>query len=150
MRRCLLDFLKQAASPFTPMQICETPPNPLNKTWQWSVKTATKAAPVWYLLSLSHNTLNCHRCDVSSLLNRRTSSCWFLCFQDLLWLCVPWTCEMMGTLVNGRRGGRSPSLLMAALIACVLLLGFNYWVSNSRNVELQVCLPILELLTHWL
>ncbi|XP_043102002.1 LOW QUALITY PROTEIN: Golgi membrane protein 1-like [Puntigrus tetrazona] len=44
---------------------------------------------------------------------------------------------MMGALGNGRRGGRSPSLLVAALIACVLLLGFNYWVSNSRNVELQ-------------
>ncbi|KAL1269278.1 hypothetical protein QQF64_031567 [Cirrhinus molitorella] len=43
----------------------------------------------------------------------------------------------MGALGNGRRGGRSPSLLVAALIACVLLLGFNYWVSNSRNVELQ-------------
>ncbi|KAI2661277.1 Golgi membrane protein 1 [Labeo rohita] len=44
---------------------------------------------------------------------------------------------MMGALGNGRRGGRSPSLLVAALIACILLLGFNYWVSNSRNVELQ-------------
>uniref|UniRef100_A0A8B9LKJ8 Golgi membrane protein 1 n=1 Tax=Astyanax mexicanus TaxID=7994 RepID=A0A8B9LKJ8_ASTMX len=51
---------------------------------------------------------------------------------------------MMGALVNGRRGGRSPSLLMAALIACVLLLGFNYWVSNSRNVELQAKLLELE------
>lgn len=44
---------------------------------------------------------------------------------------------MMGALGNGRRGGRSPSLLVAALIACVLLLGFNYWVSSSRNIELQ-------------
>ncbi|XP_051526006.1 Golgi membrane protein 1-like [Myxocyprinus asiaticus] len=43
----------------------------------------------------------------------------------------------MVALGNGRRGGRSPSLLVAALIACILLLGFNYWVSNSRNVELQ-------------
>ncbi|KAL7884226.1 hypothetical protein AOLI_G00069960 [Acnodon oligacanthus] len=51
---------------------------------------------------------------------------------------------MMGALVNGRRGGRSPSLLMAALIACVLLLGFNYWVSSSRNVELQAKLLELE------
>lgn len=49
-----------------------------------------------------------------------------------LWL------SLMGALGNGRRGGRSPPLLVAALIACVLLLGFNYWVSNSRNVELQV------------
>lgn len=52
----------------------------------------------------------------------------------------------MGALGNGRRGGRSPSLLMAALIACILLLGFNYWVSNSRNIELQS--KILELEDH--
>ncbi|KAL6456773.1 hypothetical protein MHYP_G00353170 [Metynnis hypsauchen] len=51
---------------------------------------------------------------------------------------------MMGALVNGRRGGRSPSLFVAALIACVLLLGFNYWVSSSRNVELQAKLLELE------
>ncbi len=44
----------------------------------------------------------------------------------------------MGALGNARRGGRSPSLLVAALIACILLLGFNYWVSSSRNIELQV------------
>ncbi|XP_067269185.1 Golgi membrane protein 1 [Pseudorasbora parva] len=50
---------------------------------------------------------------------------------------------MMGALGNGRRGGRSSSLLLAALITCILLLGFNYWVSNSRNVELQS--KILEL-----
>lgn len=50
---------------------------------------------------------------------------------------------MMGALGNGRRGGRSPSLLMVALISCILLLAFNYWVSNSRNVELQS--KILEL-----
>ncbi|XP_035391903.1 Golgi membrane protein 1 isoform X1 [Electrophorus electricus] len=50
----------------------------------------------------------------------------------------------MGALGNGRRGGRTPSLLFAALIACVLLLGFNYWVSNSRNVELQAKLLELE------
>ncbi|XP_057212568.1 Golgi membrane protein 1 isoform X1 [Triplophysa rosa] len=50
---------------------------------------------------------------------------------------------MMGALGNGRRGGRSPSLLVAALIACILLIGFNYWVSNSRNIELQS--KILEL-----
>ncbi|CAM4714139.1 unnamed protein product [Leuciscus chuanchicus] len=50
---------------------------------------------------------------------------------------------MMGALGNGRRGGRSSSLLLVALISCILLLGFNYWVSNSRNVELQS--KILEL-----
>uniref|UniRef100_A0A8C2F028 Zgc:56525 n=1 Tax=Cyprinus carpio TaxID=7962 RepID=A0A8C2F028_CYPCA len=53
---------------------------------------------------------------------------------------------MMGALGNGRRGGRSPPLLVAALIACVLLLGFNYWVSNSRNVELQS--RMLEMESH--
>ncbi|XP_067250131.1 Golgi membrane protein 1 [Chanodichthys erythropterus] len=50
---------------------------------------------------------------------------------------------MMGALGNGRRGGRSSTLMLAALITCILLLGFNYWVSNSRNVELQS--KILEL-----
>lgn len=44
----------------------------------------------------------------------------------------------MGALGNGRRGGRSPPLLIGALIACILVLGFNYWVSSSRNLELQV------------
>uniref|UniRef100_A0A8C8DCM6 Golgi membrane protein 1 n=1 Tax=Oryzias sinensis TaxID=183150 RepID=A0A8C8DCM6_9TELE len=43
----------------------------------------------------------------------------------------------MGGLGNGRRGGRSPPLMIAALIACILVLGFNYWVSSSRNLELQ-------------
>ncbi|XP_026126327.1 Golgi membrane protein 1 isoform X2 [Carassius auratus] len=51
---------------------------------------------------------------------------------------------MMGALGNSRRGGRSPPLLVAALVACVLLLGFNYWVSNSRNVELQSRLLEME------
>lgn len=44
----------------------------------------------------------------------------------------------MGGLGNGRRGGRSPPLLIGALIACILVLGFNYWVCSSRNLELQV------------
>ncbi|XP_058246761.1 Golgi membrane protein 1 isoform X2 [Hemibagrus wyckioides] len=51
---------------------------------------------------------------------------------------------MMGALVNVRRGGRSPPLLMVALVACILLFGFNYWVSSSRNVELQTKLLELE------
>ncbi|XP_062855349.1 Golgi membrane protein 1 isoform X2 [Trichomycterus rosablanca] len=51
---------------------------------------------------------------------------------------------MMAALVNGRRGGRSPPLLMAGLIGCILLLGFNYWVSSSRNLELQTKLLELE------
>lgn len=50
----------------------------------------------------------------------------------------------MGGLGNGRRGGRSPPLLIAALIACILILGFNYWVSSSRNLELQTKLYELE------
>jgi len=44
----------------------------------------------------------------------------------------------MGALGNGRRGGRSPPLMIGALIACILVLGFNYWMSSSRNLELQV------------
>lgn len=50
----------------------------------------------------------------------------------------------MGGLGNGRRGGRSPPLLIGALIACILVLGFNYWVSSSRNLELQAKLYELE------
>lgn len=60
-------------------------------------------------------------------------------FQRLLFPCSQ-TRRMMGALVNVRRGGRSPPLLMVALVACILLFGFNYWVSSSRNVELQVSL----------
>lgn len=44
----------------------------------------------------------------------------------------------MGGLGNGRRGGRAPSLMIASLITCILVLGFKYWVSSSRNLELQV------------
>ncbi|KAJ8005974.1 hypothetical protein DPEC_G00123460 [Dallia pectoralis] len=50
----------------------------------------------------------------------------------------------MGGLGNGRRGGRSPPLMIGALIAFVLVLGFNYWLSNSRNLELQTKLDDLE------
>ncbi|XP_037536291.1 Golgi membrane protein 1 isoform X2 [Nematolebias whitei] len=50
----------------------------------------------------------------------------------------------MGGLGNGRRGGRSPPLIISALIACILVLGFNYWVSSSRNLELQTKLYELE------
>lgn len=50
----------------------------------------------------------------------------------------------MGGLGNGRRGGRAPPLIVAALIACILVLGFNYWVSGSRNLELQTKLYELE------
>lgn len=50
----------------------------------------------------------------------------------------------MGGLGNGRRGGRSPPLMIGALIACILVLGFNYWVSSSRNLELQTKLYALE------
>ncbi|XP_031165123.1 Golgi membrane protein 1 isoform X3 [Sander lucioperca] len=50
----------------------------------------------------------------------------------------------MGGLGNGRRGGRSPPLMIGALIACILVLGFNYWVSSSRNLELQTKMYELE------
>ncbi|XP_032061597.1 Golgi membrane protein 1 isoform X1 [Aythya fuligula] len=32
---------------------------------------------------------------------------------------------------------KSPPLLVAALLACIIVLGFNYWVASSRNVDLQ-------------
>ncbi|XP_061881836.1 Golgi membrane protein 1 [Entelurus aequoreus] len=50
----------------------------------------------------------------------------------------------MGGLVNGRRGGRSPPLVIGALIACIIVLGFNYWVSSSRTLELQTKMYELE------
>ncbi|XP_061529327.1 Golgi membrane protein 1 isoform X1 [Phycodurus eques] len=50
----------------------------------------------------------------------------------------------MGGLVNGRRGGRAPPLMIGALVVCILVLGFNYWVSTSRNLELQTKLYELE------
>lgn len=34
--------------------------------------------------------------------------------------------------------------MIAALIACILVLGFNYWVSSSRNLELQTKVYELE------
>lgn len=34
--------------------------------------------------------------------------------------------------------------MIGALIACILVLGFNYWVSSSRNLELQTKLYELE------
>lgn len=45
--------------------------------------------------------------------------------------------KMMG-LGNGRRSMKSPPLIMAALVACVIVLGFNYWLASSRSMELQV------------
>ncbi|EPY78957.1 hypothetical protein CB1_000978003 [Camelus ferus] len=50
--------------------------------------------------------------------------------------------EMMG-LGNGRRSMKSPPLLLAALVACVIVLGFNYWIASSRSMDLQT--RILEL-----
>ncbi|NXM21972.1 GOLM1 protein, partial [Ploceus nigricollis] len=32
---------------------------------------------------------------------------------------------------------KSPPLLMAALMACIIVLGFNYWVASSRSMDLQ-------------
>ncbi|XP_060926890.1 Golgi membrane protein 1 isoform X2 [Limanda limanda] len=50
----------------------------------------------------------------------------------------------MGGLGNVRRAGRSPPLMIGALIACILVLGFNYWVCSSRNLELQTKLYEME------
>lgn len=49
---------------------------------------------------------------------------------------------MMG-LGNGRRSMKAPPLVLAALVACVIVLGFNYWIASSRSVDLQT--RILEL-----
>ncbi|EMP30393.1 Golgi membrane protein 1, partial [Chelonia mydas] len=51
--------------------------------------------------------------------------------------------EMVG-LGNSRRGMKSPPLLIAALVACMIVLGFNYWIASSRNVDLQSRIMELE------
>ncbi|XP_050185729.1 Golgi membrane protein 1 isoform X3 [Myiozetetes cayanensis] len=38
------------------------------------------------------------------------------------------------------RGMKSPPLLMAALVACIIVLGFNYWIASSRSMDLQAIL----------
>lgn len=49
-------------------------------------------------------------------------------------------CSFLGMvgLGNSCRGMKSPPLLMAALVACIIVLGFNYWIASSRSMVLQV------------
>ncbi|NXU51728.1 GOLM1 protein, partial [Turnix velox] len=39
---------------------------------------------------------------------------------------------------------KSPSLLVTVLVACVIVLGFNYWIASSRSVDLQGRIADLE------
>ncbi|NXO98541.1 GOLM1 protein, partial [Certhia brachydactyla] len=39
---------------------------------------------------------------------------------------------------------KSPPLLLAALVACIIVLGFNYWIASSRSMDLQVRVMDLE------
>ncbi|NWX43544.1 GOLM1 protein, partial [Steatornis caripensis] len=39
---------------------------------------------------------------------------------------------------------KSPPLLVAALVACIVVLGFNYWIASSRSVDLQGRIMDLE------
>ncbi|NXC47979.1 GOLM1 protein, partial [Penelope pileata] len=39
---------------------------------------------------------------------------------------------------------KSPPLLVAALLACITVLGFNYWIASSRSVDLQSRIMELE------
>ncbi|NWY53709.1 GOLM1 protein, partial [Chionis minor] len=39
---------------------------------------------------------------------------------------------------------KSPPLLVAALVACIIVLGFNYWIASSRSVDLQDRIMDLE------
>ncbi|KFQ22666.1 Golgi membrane protein 1, partial [Merops nubicus] len=39
---------------------------------------------------------------------------------------------------------KSPPLLVAALVACIIVLGFNYWIASSRSVDLQGRIMELE------
>ncbi|XP_049640345.1 Golgi membrane protein 1 [Suncus etruscus] len=50
---------------------------------------------------------------------------------------------MMG-LGNGRRSMKSPPLVLAALVACIIVLGFNYWIASSRSMDLQTRIMELE------
>nr|XP_028604351.1 LOW QUALITY PROTEIN: Golgi membrane protein 1 [Podarcis muralis] len=47
-------------------------------------------------------------------------------------------------LGNSRRGMKSPPLLVAALVACIIVLGFNYWIASSRSIDLQNRIMELE------
>ncbi|XP_074711712.1 Golgi membrane protein 1 isoform X1 [Strix uralensis] len=47
-------------------------------------------------------------------------------------------------LGNSCRGMKSPPLLVAALVACIIVLGFNYWIASSRSVDLQGQIMDLE------
>ncbi|KAJ6669636.1 hypothetical protein lerEdw1_000185 [Lerista edwardsae] len=47
-------------------------------------------------------------------------------------------------LGNGCRGMKSPPLLVAALVACIIILGFNYRIASSRSVDLQGRIMELE------
>ncbi|XP_062456552.1 Golgi membrane protein 1 isoform X2 [Rhea pennata] len=51
---------------------------------------------------------------------------------------------LMIGLGNSRRGMKSPPLLVAALLACIIVLGFNYWIASSRSVDLQNRIMELE------
>uniref|UniRef100_G1SGL2 Golgi membrane protein 1 n=2 Tax=Oryctolagus cuniculus TaxID=9986 RepID=G1SGL2_RABIT len=64
-------------------------------------------------------------------------------FLVLLWQILGSSSEMMG-LGSGRRSMKSPPLLLAALVACVIVLGFNYWIASSRSVDLQTRIVELE------
>ncbi|KAM6169952.1 Golgi membrane protein 1 [Rhynchocyon petersi] len=50
---------------------------------------------------------------------------------------------MMG-LGNGRRNMKSPPFLLVALVACIIVLGFNYWIASSRSMDLQTRIKELE------
>ena len=54
-----------------------------------------------------------------------------------IWQILSLAFEMMG-LGNGRRTMKSPPFVLAALVACNIVLGFNYWIASSRSVDLQV------------
>ncbi|XP_075405979.1 Golgi membrane protein 1 [Tenrec ecaudatus] len=54
---------------------------------------------------------------------------------------------MMG-LGNGRRTMKSPPLVLAALVACIIVLGFNYWIASSRSVDLKTRIMELEGRVH--
>uniref|UniRef100_A0A8D1QHM1 Golgi membrane protein 1 n=3 Tax=Sus scrofa TaxID=9823 RepID=A0A8D1QHM1_PIG len=65
------------------------------------------------------------------------------CVFVLIWQSPQPAFEMMG-LGNGRRSMKSPPLVLAALVACIIVLGFNYWIASSRSVDLQTRIVELE------
>ncbi|XP_064591141.1 Golgi membrane protein 1 isoform X1 [Zonotrichia leucophrys gambelii] len=71
---------------------------------------------------------------VEEVVGRQVCWWWVSLLTVILQICS--FLQMVG-LGNSCRGMKSPPLLVAALVACIIVLGFNYWVASSRSMDLQ-------------